>query len=131
MCRVVVNGVDLSVAQIGAGLAWYDDRFGRDNQLCPPVAGIGDSGHEPVILQILHQLRHCLLGHLGALCEQGDCRSVVIEVLEDRPMCRTNDLLTPFSEPNEDQVVESDERLSHQNGQVGRTGAPESCRNSR
>ena len=38
VCRVVVNGVDLSVAQVGAGLAWYDDRFGRDNELARVAA---------------------------------------------------------------------------------------------
>ena len=51
--------------------------------LARPSAGSAIRSRYPWRLEVLHQLRHRLLGHPGALRELADPRAAVVEVLED------------------------------------------------
>lgn len=72
-----------------------------------------------MVFQVLNQFGHRLLCHLSPLGEEADRCSGVIEVLEDHTVCRTHHAVALLRQPSDDEVVHSNERLSHQDRKVG------------
>ena len=91
---------------------------GRQHKLGASIVWVRDSSDIPMRLQVLNELRHGLLGHLGPLGEEAHGCSGVVEVLEDRAVCRADHPVPPFRQSSNDEIVECYERLSHQDGQV-------------
>ena len=92
-----------------------------ENKLGTPVVRIRDADDVAVGLQMLNEFRHCLFGHLSPLSEQAHGRPGVVEVLKDHAVGRTDQAVSALGQPYNDKVVQSDERLPHQNGEISGT----------
>jgi hypothetical protein len=92
--------------------------FGGLHELCSPVGWIGHTYDVAVGLEVLDQFGHGLLGHLRAFGQNADRRPRVVQVLKDRSVRRAYRAVAALGQPDDDEVVEGDERLPHQRGEV-------------
>ena len=76
-------------------------------------------------LQMLHQFRHGLLGHLRAFGEFAHRRAGVVEVLEDGAVGRTDETVPALGQADDHEPVHLAHRLTeHAFGVVGGRAPP-------
>jgi hypothetical protein len=92
--------------------------FGGLYELCSPVGRIGHTYDVTVGLEVLDQFSHGLFGHLRAFGQNADRGTGVVQVLKDRSVRRAYRAMAALGQPDDDEVVEGDERLPHQRGEV-------------
>jgi hypothetical protein len=88
------------------------------HEFCSPVGRIGHTYDVTVCLEVPDEFGHGLLGHLRTFGQNADRRTGVIQVLKDRSMRRAHYAMTALGQPNNDEIIERDERLPHQRGEV-------------
>jgi hypothetical protein len=93
--------------------------LGRENELRAPIVRIRYAADVAVGLQVLDELRHCLLGHLGTLSEKAHCRSGVIQILENHAVRGPYQTMALLCQSGNNKIVQRYERLSHENSKVG------------
>jgi hypothetical protein len=71
-----------------------------------------------VSLEVLDKLCHGLLGHLSTLGENADGCSGVVQVLKNRSVGRSHCIMSALGQSDDDQIIERNERLAQQRGQV-------------
>jgi hypothetical protein len=71
-----------------------------------------------MLLEVLDELGHRLLGHAGALGQHADGRAGVVEKLEDGGVRRSHRIVTLFSQPRDHDVVQAQVGLPQEKGDV-------------
>jgi len=92
--------------------------LGGLHELCSPVGRIGHTYDVTVGLEVLNQFGHGLLGHLRAFGQNADRRTGVVQVLKDRSVRRPHLAMAALGQPDNDEIVERDERLAQEGGEV-------------
>ena len=92
----------------------------RQDEFGSPIRRVGHTCDVVMSLEVTHEFRHRLLGHLRSLCQLADPRSGVVEVLKHRAVRRAHIAVPALRELHQDEEDGGHERLPHEDGDVGR-----------
>jgi hypothetical protein len=91
----------------------------EEDQAGAPVGRVGATLHIPVLLEVVDEVAHRLLGHLRPLGKLGEARALRLDVLEDRGVGGANVVEAGLDEALGDSLHDLLERTAKQDPNVG------------